>query len=161
VTRDSEQRTVMGRFLKFFGSTVLLGFVVSVSANVFSHWATFKHFEGALVAGNGPTPDNECLRSRDSSSSGGTILVGTNAFRQDDLRDFSALRIHDEDLIVLEADEQGIWVNAVARDAGGRIVARIVRNKFLVNEHASLTFDQPTKSKLRVEDDEGHTALEV
>lgn len=120
------------------------------------YYGVDRPYEGWLVAGNKPTPENRC-----GFPPGAAAYLGTNvAYLGPKVAhgtQLTVIAVDGIDRFVIETDNRGRLRIALLDvfDADGRLVARIEQNRFTVSSQHTFSLTKPDKSTLRLTDEFG------
>jgi len=113
---------------------------------------------GVLLPAHDPNPPNPC---GDIPADAMAVFYGNSAMYARG-NSFSLLEIGPTSLLTIDKDQTGsAALTADIRSADGKIIARISRSEFTVNPNNILSMKRPDRSSLIVDDQYGHTVLNV
>ena len=146
------------RPLGLIGAFVILAMGLLVAYWTYDKQVDFElhQLHGVLVPADDPMPQNACgtIPSNAVVVFLGDVASVVQSFPH------TVLSVHRQSVLTLErTDDGGIAVVVDIRSSDGKIVARLNRDGFLVNEHNSLEMKRIDKSSLVVEDEYGKEVL--
>lgn len=128
---------------------------------------------GLIVPGSGPTPKMECLsydkvhhvadgmKDRPLAPGESVLLTGGSKFISDKFP-VNVLALEDKPILVLDKSPSGSFsVTVDVHDKDGKLVARIVNNKFTVNTNRIFSMEHSRKNVLVVTDEYGDDVLTI
>ena len=143
------------------GGTFLIALVCSGSTWITRVWEIehqLKSYQGRLVPASDPTPVNNCGSIPNDS----VMLVFGNNATVTKRFPHTVLSISDVPAIVIDRDSDGaLAVVMEVRSRDSRIVVRMEKDRFIVNQNNALEIKRPDRSTLSVTDQEGINVLKA
>lgn len=165
------------------GAVATIYYHKSDEGNVATRIDGLGYSYGSLIPGNLPTPPDTCervwrnlrrLRESEPRPTPGPLASLPSRMPPNAMRVFLGnseaystdgrlvvFKSGDDDLIVLQRTETGMFVSAKVRDRDGGLVAQIVDNQFFINPHDSYKISGAGTNSLIVKDSTGDRLLDV
>ena len=115
---------------------------------------------GVLTPGNEPTPDIACFDDLPPPPDSCILIVG-NGVAYSTHFPFTVLRVRDEDLLSVDKNEYGMWVDAKIYDRDGIVIADIQDNNFEMNLNNNCRIEQDDQHSLELYDRYDELVLDV